>query len=160
MEKKRHDRLRNIYLSVIPITVCTVFCCLYAAAYCMTLIFVWLAVLTLIVAAASFFLLRRECKKLQISIDSLFYENDSAATAIFESMSQPCVVCTRQGQVISKNEPFTQICSDMYVNKLFSVDELSFDDHSFEKEIDGRHFIAHVIPIKRTNKYSRDVLYI
>ncbi|MBQ9950457.1 MAG: DHH family phosphoesterase [Clostridia bacterium] len=101
-----------------------------------------------------------ECNKMQQSMDTLFHDNEMAARKIFMEESIPCVICTEQGQVISANAQFQAIYSEMYLNKLFTAEELEYTAHTFEKKVGEKYYDVRMLPMDRTNGYSRNVLFI
>lgn len=161
MKKKnsRLSKLRIMQIYLIPLFIAAMVICVFGLRFD-TVLFGISGAAVLAVGAVTFLIVMMECRKLQIEVDALYSQNDVASKAIFSEMAKPAVICTRQGQVIMRNKPFEEISQDMYLNKVFTSDELAFSHNEFEKKIGDRTFIANVTPIETRTDNARDLIFI
>ena len=157
--KESQTKIQKLYLYIIPCAVCSLLCCAVGLKYNFIAFSVMCGIL-LIVSVITAVLLAVHLKRVQNSIDVLITENSTAIKTVFNGTVFPSVICTEQGQVVAKNELFSAISNEMYLQKLFTPEELSYTVHSFEKQIGDKYYMAHVSPIERKSQFSRNIMFV
>lgn len=157
--KKLSTKMQRIYLYVLPVTLCSFLGCHAGLRYNVALFSVFSA-LVFCISVVTIIILIYEGRKFQNGIDLLLSENEIALKSAYNNVQLPCAICTKEGQIVTKNKLFAEISGELYLNKLFTSEELSYTDHSFKKEIGGKIYTVYVAPIERKNEYTRNVMFI
>lgn len=158
--RKTSTKLQRMYLYILPIAICALLGCVVGYVRYNHIVFAVFAGIIFLTAVITMIILAVEGKRFQNSLDSLLNQNSIAAKTIFSNVELPCAICTEQGQVVMKNEAFSGISEDLYLNKIFTIDELSNVPHSFEKKLGEKSYIVHVTPVERKHEYIRRVLFL
>ena len=157
--KPPQKKLRKFHFYVLPLVLPAALSIALGLKYSIVS-FIVLGAVMLAYVAVGWIMLVIEGKKLQHEFDSLFDHNSTAAKTIFSDFTKPAVICTEQGQVVMRNAAFDEISTDMYLAKVFTNDELIFENHEFEKKIGDRYYIVSVTAIDRSTEHTRNLLFI
>lgn len=143
----------------LPLILLSIVAVAFAVPFNPTLFGIMLAALCVLAVALFVYLFIFE-NRIRRDIDNIFNENASIAKQIVSNINIPCLFCDTNGRIVWRNETFRVLFDGTSLKKLFDEDELSPTQHLVQKQIEGRHYTAVVMPVIRTNKHLNNMLFL